>query len=186
MISTIELDNKVLRKGLCTGCGACQGLCPYWGSVKGRTVLYFECDREEGRCLQVCPRMPTDLGALMEQSFHGETIVPELGHYRALYLTRAADPAIRSGSQHGGTATALMELALREGMIDGAVLTRSRGGLEPEGFLATTPEQVLARATASRACRSAPLCTTRTRFWPSSEMLRRANTSLMGVATVAM
>jgi coenzyme F420 hydrogenase subunit beta len=146
MISTIELDNKVLRKGLCTGCGACQGLCPYWGSVKGRTVLYFECDREDGRCLQVCPRMPTDLGALMEQSFPGETIVPELGPYRALYLTRAADPAIRAGSQHGGTATALMELALREGMIDGAVLTRSRGGLEPEGFLATTPEEV-------RACR---------------------------------
>lgn len=146
MISTIELDNRVLRKGLCTGCGACQGLCPYWDSVDGRTVLYFECDREDGRCVRFCPRMPTDLGALRAAAFPGETILPELGPYRGLYLTRAADAELRAGSQHGGTMTALVELALREGFIDSAVLTRSRGGLEPEGVLAETAEEI-------RACR---------------------------------
>jgi len=40
--------------------------------------------------------------------------------------------------------TALVELALKEGFIDAAVLTRSKGGLNPEGTLAATPEEIRA------------------------------------------
>ncbi len=142
MLSTIALDTQVIRKGLCTGCGACQGLCPYWGNVDDRTICFFDCERRDGRCQQFCPRMPTDLDALRKQFFPAETILPEIGPFRGLYLTRAADPAIRGSAQHGGTMTALVELALREGFIDAAVLTRSQGGLSPEGVLATTAEEV--------------------------------------------
>ncbi len=144
MLSTIALDTQVLRQGLCTGCGACQGLCPYWGSVDGRTVCFFDCERSDGRCQRFCPRMPTDLGALQKRFFAEETILPEIGPFLGLYLTRAADPDIRARAQHGGSMTALVELALKEGFLDAAVLTRSQGGLDPEGVLATTPEEVRA------------------------------------------
>lgn len=144
MLSTIALDTQVIRPGLCTGCGACQGMCPYWDSVDGRTVCYFDCERKDGRCQRFCPRMPTDLEALRRQFFPADTILPEIGPFRGLYLTRATDASIRAGAQHGGTMTALVELALREGLIDSAVLTRSRGGLEPEGVLATSAEQIRA------------------------------------------
>ena len=40
--------------------------------------------------------------------------------------------------------TALVELALKEGFIDAAVLARSQGGLNPEGVLAVTAEEVRA------------------------------------------
>ena len=86
--------------------------------------------------------MPTDLDALRRQFFPQETILPEIGPFRGLYLTRAADESIRAHAQHGGTMTALVELALKEGFIDAAVLTRSRGGLDPEGTLASTPEEI--------------------------------------------
>ena len=142
MLSTIALDTQVLRPGLCTGCGACQGLCPYWGSVDGRTVCFFDCERRDGRCQRFCPRMPTDLDALRRQSFPAETILPQIGPFRGLYLARAADESIRASAQHGGSMTALVELALEEGFIDAAVLTRSRGGLAPEGVLAATAEEV--------------------------------------------
>nr|WP_326165545.1 Coenzyme F420 hydrogenase/dehydrogenase, beta subunit C-terminal domain [uncultured Oscillibacter sp.] len=142
MLSTIALDTQVLRPGLCTGCGACQGLCPYWGSVDGRTVCFFDCERRDGRCQRFCPRMPTDLDALRRQSFPAETILPQIGPFRGLYLARAADESIRASAQHGGSMTALVELALVEGFIDAAVLTRSRGGLAPEGVLAATAEEV--------------------------------------------
>ena len=144
MLSTIALDTQVIQRGLCTGCGACQGLCPYWGSVEGRTVWYFDCERRDGRCQRFCPRMPTDLDALRKKFFDPETILPEIGPFQGLYLVRAADPAIRAGAQHGGAMTALVELALAEGFIDAAVLTRSRGGLEPEGVLASTAEEIRA------------------------------------------
>ncbi len=149
MLSTIALDTQVIRPGLCTGCGACQGLCPYWGSAEGRTVCYFDCERKDGRCQQFCPRMPTDLNALQSRFFPTETILPEIGPFLGLYRTRAAESGIRRGAQHGGTMTALVELALQEGFIDAAVLTRSRGGLEPEGVLATTSKEVRACAGSS-------------------------------------
>ena len=144
MLSTIALDTQVLRPGLCTGCGACQGLCPYWGSVDGRTVCFFDCERRDGRCQRFCPRMPTDLDALRRQSFPAETILPQIGPFRGLYLARAADESIRASAQHGGSMTALVELALKEGFIDAAALTRSQGGLNPEGVLAVTAEEVRA------------------------------------------
>ena len=144
MLSTIALDTQVIKPGLCTGCGACQGMCPYWDSVDGRTICYFDCERRDGRCQRFCPRMPTDLDALRRQFFQEETILPEIGPFRGLYLTRAADESIRANAQHGGTMTALVELALKEGFIDAAVLTRSKGGLNPEGTLAATPEEVRA------------------------------------------
>lgn len=144
MLSTIALDTQVIQPGLCTGCGACQGLCPYWGSVEGRTVCFFDCERRDGRCQRFCPRMPTDLKALRKRFFPSEEVLPEIGPFRGLFLTRAADESIRTHAQHGGTMTALVELAMREGFIDAAVLTHSHGGLEPEGVLAASPEEVRA------------------------------------------
>jgi len=144
MLSTYALETQVIEPGLCTGCGACQGMCPYWGSCGGRTLRYFDCDRQDGRCQQFCPRMPTDLDALRRKFFSGTDILPEIGPFRGLYLTRAADASIRAEAQHGGTMTALVALALQEGFIDAAALTRSRGGLDAEGVLAATAEEVRA------------------------------------------
>ena len=144
MLSTFALDTQVIKPELCTGCGACQGLCPYWGSHEGRTICFFDCERTDGRCQSFCPRMETDLEALKNQFFPAETLTPEIGPFRGLYLTRATDPAIREHSQHGGTMTALVELALKEGFIDSAVLTKSNGGLDAEGVLATTAEDIRA------------------------------------------
>lgn len=144
MLSTFALDTQVIKPDLCTGCGACQGLCPYWGSYEGRTICYFDCERTDGRCQQFCPRMPTDIKALQKKFFEADTITPEIGPFRGLYLTRAANPAIRENAQHGGTMTALIELALEEGFIDSAVLTKSQGGLNAEGVLATTVEEIRA------------------------------------------
>lgn len=142
MLSTFALDTQVIQPELCTGCGACQSLCPYWGSHEGRTLCFFDCERTDGRCQQFCPRMPVDLDALRKKFFSENTLTQEIGPFRGLYLTRATDPAIRSHAQHGGTMTALLELALKEGLIDSAVLTKSDGGLNTRGVLAVTPEDI--------------------------------------------
>ena len=151
VLSILELERKVVKTDLCTNCGACQGMCPYWKSCDGRTFVDYECDRKEGRCKYFCPRMPSDLKALADKFFPAEDFVPELGPVKDLYLTRAADPAIRDGAQHGGTMTALVKLALEEGFIDAAVLSKAgelegsaeqTGTLNPAGVLVTDPEEV--------------------------------------------
>ncbi|MDO4870171.1 MAG: Coenzyme F420 hydrogenase/dehydrogenase, beta subunit C-terminal domain [Bacillota bacterium] len=146
MLSILELERKVVKNDLCTNCGACQGMCPYWKSFEGRTFVDYECDRNEGRCKYFCPRMPADLGALMDRFFDAKDIIPQLGAVKELYLTRAADPQIRAKAQHGGSVTALVELALAEGFIDAAVLSQAGkaqdGTLDPAGCIVTDPADV--------------------------------------------
>ncbi len=141
MISTIELDERVIKPGLCVNCGACQGMCPYWQSGEGRTYTCFDCDRTDGRCVRFCPRMPADKAALREKFFDKESVLPEIGPYKGLYITRAADASACCGKQHGGTVTALLKLALEEGIIDSAVLTKTTG-LDAEGVLAATADEI--------------------------------------------
>jgi coenzyme F420 hydrogenase subunit beta len=128
-----ELQKMVLDTGLCTNCGACVNLCPYAVSYKDQTILLDPCEREEGRCYAFCPRTPTDLEALRHRLFDPGDFTPELGSMKSFYLTRAADPEVRKSSQHGGTVTTLISLALEEGIIDTAVLAEEEGEFLPRG-----------------------------------------------------
>lgn len=128
-----ELQKKVLETGLCTHCGACVNLCPYAVSYKDHTILLDPCEREEGRCYAFCPRTPTDLQAL-RRKYDPQDLTPELGAIRGFYLTRATDEKVRQSSQHGGTVTTLVSLALEEGVIDTAILAEEGVGFLPEGI----------------------------------------------------
>ena len=117
------LKNNVLEENLCTGCGACVGLCPYQVIYHDRTVQLHYCDLTEGKCYAFCPRTPTDFAKLRELLFDVNDLTPEIGAVKAYYLTRATDVSLRDVAQHGGTVTALMELALAEGIIDSAIVS---------------------------------------------------------------
>ena len=141
-----ELQDQVVRTGLCTGCGACVGLCPYQASYEDRLVFLDRCDLKEGRCYAFCPRTPTDLQALREALFDKADLTPEIGAVRGFYLARARDSRIREKAQHGGTVTALMGLALKEGLIGEAVLTEAGEDLLPQQVKTNDPEKVLGLA----------------------------------------
>jgi coenzyme F420 hydrogenase subunit beta len=135
-----ELEEKVLRAGLCTGCGACVNLCPYQAIHHDRTVTLHACDLAQGRCYACCPQTPADLGEL-RRKLYGETeSTPELGPMKRFFIARAADEGIRTRAQHGGTVTTLVTLALREGLIDAAVLAGEGEGLLPRSVTITDPE----------------------------------------------
>ena len=130
-----ELQKTVLDTGLCTHCGACVNLCPYAAAYRDHTILLDVCGRDEGRCYAFCPRTPTDLETLRAKLFDPADLTPELGAMKGFFMTRAADPAVRKASQHGGTVTALISLALDEGLIDTAILAEDGGGFLPQGAM---------------------------------------------------
>lgn len=120
------LKKNVLNADLCTGCGACVGLCPYQVIYHDRTVQLHHCDLDDGKCQAFCPRSEIDLGSLRNKLFDSADLTSEIGAVKGYYISRATDPPLREIAQHGGTVTALMELALTEGLIDSAVV--SSGG----------------------------------------------------------
>jgi coenzyme F420 hydrogenase subunit beta len=117
------LKKYVLDEGLCTGCGACVGLCPYQAIYHDRTVQLHNCDLEDGRCYAFCPRTVADLAAIRELIFEPADLTPEIGAVKGYYFSRAINPELRAVAQHGATVTALMELALMEGLIDSAIVS---------------------------------------------------------------
>ncbi len=137
-----EIQDQVVRQGLCTGCGACVGLCPYQECYEDRIVFLNHCNLKEGRCYAFCPRTPTDLEALRKALFDKADLTPEIGSVRGFYIARARDPKIRNKAQHGGTVTALVELALKEGFIHEAILTEEGEDLLSRQINVKDPEKV--------------------------------------------
>ena len=137
-----ELIEEVHDTGLCTGCGACVNLCPYYATSMDKTVVKDVCDRDVGRCYAFCPRTPTDLESIRKQLFDPQDLTPELGSVKGFYLTRASDPDIRAIAQHGGTVTTLMSLALAEGIIDTALLAEGGGSSLPRGVAVSDAREV--------------------------------------------
>lgn len=127
-----QLKEQVLRNDLCTGCGACVHLCPYFENYRDKTVILHECGGTEGRCYAYCPRTPVDLSMLRDTLFSPADLTPELGAVRGFFMTRASDPEVRKAAQHGGTVSTLISIALAEGIIDTAVLADQKANLLAE------------------------------------------------------
>lgn len=122
---------KVLDAGLCTGCGACIDICPYFRTYRGKTSALFPCIVEEGRCFAWCPKVEVNLDELSNRIFGGPYDGLPLGSLKSLKASKAGPEAGSiSDAQAGGTVSALVTFALKQGYIKGAVLT-DREGLLP-------------------------------------------------------
>jgi coenzyme F420 hydrogenase subunit beta len=144
-----ELETKVIQENLCTLCGACTGMCPYFVAYKGRIVVRDTCTISRGRCHTFCPRLSVDFNDVHKAIFGTSYGWDGVGNVLEVYIARSSDKAIRSRGQYGGVVTALMSFALKGGFIDSAVLTRSQGDGLPEGALAATRKEMLLRAGSS-------------------------------------
>lgn len=137
-----ELRQMVMDTGLCTGCGACVGLCPYHTWHNDRTIILHTCDMAIGRCYMFCPRTPTELDAMRKSLCDERDLTPEIGAVRGFHIIRATSEAAREKSQHGGVVTTLMALALREGIIDTAVVAGGQEEFLHHGVAVNTPSEV--------------------------------------------
>lgn len=173
-----DLINDVVEGGSCSQCGACVVACPYgiltyhegfpqaWegpskhhGSeiaeliIGGRPQDFCPISENVGCdcCAAVCPKLNLEKERL-EVAMFGRPATPEervdLGAYRTIEFTRTRDPRVQKVGQDGGFVTSLLAWALREGIIDGAVVTRVDPGepCRPVPFVATTEKEILQSA----------------------------------------
>ncbi|MBN1364370.1 MAG: Coenzyme F420 hydrogenase/dehydrogenase, beta subunit C-terminal domain [Syntrophaceae bacterium] len=140
------LRKHVLDEGLCTNCGACVNICPYQVIYHDRMVQLHNCDLEEGKCFAFCPRTPTDLAALKNFIFGPDNLTLEIGSVKGYYFSQAVDTQLRAAAQHGATVTALMELALAEGLIDSAIVSSCDQDFLQQGKVVRTAEALREKA----------------------------------------
>lgn len=138
-----DLEKEVIKADLCTLCGACVGLCPYFRAYKGKVVLLDNCNLPQGRCYSFCPRTATDLEALHQAVFQSPYPGDAWGTFQKIIMARAQDKKILAQSQYGGITSTLIALGLQKRRISAAILTRKEKDLLSSGVLIEKGEEVL-------------------------------------------
>jgi coenzyme F420 hydrogenase subunit beta len=135
-----ELVKDVIKRDLCIGCGMCVDICPYFRNYKGKTSMLFPCTLREGRCNAHCPKTEVDLDLLARFFWNQPYDGAPLGPFERILAARAGEK-ISGNFQGGGSVSTLISYALTRKMVDGAVLTDSKG-IEPVPRFITDPEKV--------------------------------------------
>jgi len=145
-----SLKRDVVDSGKCLGCRTCIVVCPFdcldYGENK--PVLVKECN-ECGICAKACPQYNWIQQEAEKFVFGRERkLEEEFGVYRKLAIVQATDSQILKVCQDGGAVTALLLFALKEGIIDSAIVTMedSQKPFYPHPTLATTPQEILQSA----------------------------------------
>jgi coenzyme F420 hydrogenase subunit beta len=144
-----RLKAQVLDPGWCVACGACVGLCPYLVLHDGQVAAPDACGLPTGRCLDICPQAPEpdpDQKRTHLLDALGRPQAEPLGPVRGAWWARALAPDLTGRVQYGGVVSALVALALTEGLIDEAVLTQAGLRGAPEGVRVRERAEVLAAA----------------------------------------
>ena len=126
------LKKQVIDRGLCSSCGACVASCSEHAleMINERPRLTGKCTAC-GVCVHQCPKTKTTVPQLIGnfiEAFRAKTLIPEVI------------------GQDGGIVTSLLIYLMREGMIDGAVVTKKdeEDYWKPKPIIAKTEDQVLA------------------------------------------
>ena len=127
-----DLAAEVIDKDRCAVCGACVGHCPYFVHEEGRVVVRDRCSLGQGRCYEFCPMAGARTG------FDGD-----LGSYTDIFIARATRPDVRKKAQYGGVVTTLVGEALKQGLVDEAVLTSGDPENAPRGVRVRTRQEAI-------------------------------------------
>ncbi len=125
---------------LCTLCGTCISICPVHAlSWQDEQIAFDSATCTAcGLCYAVCP-VANPKGAALPAPAD-----PFIGPYHSLYQAHATDPTVRKAGSAGGAVTALLLTAMRQGIVDGAVVvtTDPRAPTRPRVTVAYTEAEV--------------------------------------------
>lgn len=142
----------VVNKHLCTGCGACAGVCPH-NAIKlelnkfgyyAPKVNKKKCTNCE-ICVKICPGHEFDYHQMHRNIFGQLPNNIALGPTINTYCGYTNDDEILKKAQSGGFVSTILIYALEKGLIDGAIVSRRKPNsqLEPETFIAKNREEIL-------------------------------------------
>ncbi len=138
------LEHEVIFRDLCSGCGACEAVCPDDViEVEEYPRLVGKCTNC-GYCLALCPRSFLSNEAA-ERKLFGEVDEGLLGHVEVKIAARAMEQWVMEEAQDGGFVTALLRYLLENKLVDGAVVSAVDEGepWKPVPKLVTRAEELV-------------------------------------------
>ena len=154
--------NKTISADLCTGCGICEGACPFDAIStiveKGNFRPKIDIDKctDCGRCVKSCPGLCVDFKSLSNKFQPDVDYYDKMvGRFEKCFTGYSTDFDIRYHSASGGMVSQLLIWLLENNKIDGAVVTRfdKDNPLLVNTFIATTREDIIS----ARSSKYAPV-----------------------------
>lgn len=150
-MAAIELEQRVIERELCTGCGTCMGVCPTGAIRYENDRIRVDHDRciQCGRCYRACPGETFSMEAFSQEVF-GRSYDPQetLGHGLEIWNVKAADKQSREQGASGGAVTQLGIDLLENGEVEGVVAVRAsqEDPCRFESFIARNRRELLGAA----------------------------------------
>jgi coenzyme F420 hydrogenase subunit beta len=139
----------ILSNNLCSGCGACVGVCPVEAleidiydshQPKLNLDICIEC----GLCYEVCPGKGYPVYDISKKSVDKRTCMhPQYGPVRNYWIGHSTDADIRLESASGGVATGLMLYLLEKKIVEAVAVVKMKDGY-PVPVITDDPEEVMA------------------------------------------
>lgn len=153
MSNRINNISFTLKHDLCTGCGICEGGCPF-GAITTqvlngnfRPVINSEKCTQCGRCLKTCPGVGINLDEEGGKLFSSIGSLSDriIGRYTSCFTGYSNDKDLRYHAASGGMLSQFLVWLLENNKIDGAVVTKFDKGapLKVKTFIARTREEIL-------------------------------------------
>ncbi len=150
LIAYNVLNKKIVSKGFCTLCGACEAACPTGAiSIENENNRHLhDCSKDLDLCpicYEVCPHSE----ALQLRAQKSVSDAPNkneaLGYYRKIVLAQATDPELRKLSRGGGVVTSLLTYGIEKKRFDSAIVSKAEpeNPAMPKASVATVPDDIL-------------------------------------------
>jgi len=146
-----DLIEEVHNKGICQQCGGCVSFC---NSMEYDVIGYKEpnsppefINKENclkcGICYHICPQTHV-LDDDLNRTFNLlEFSSMPLGNVGDLYSCQSVDTDFLRHGTDGGVVNALLNFMFQEGLIDGAIVAKTKAPFSREPFFAKTKEDLL-------------------------------------------
>lgn len=152
---------QIIKNDLCVGCGTCVALCKEEAIklvINEKKGVFLPLINKKkckncSVCFNICPGHEVDFKQLNNKIYGKEPKNNFLGNYLKCFIGYSNNKNLRYNCSSGGIITQILICALKEGIIDGALVTRMKkeNPLEPEPFIASTEEEII-EASKSKYC----------------------------------
>jgi coenzyme F420 hydrogenase subunit beta len=150
LIAYDVLNRKIISKGFCTLCGACEAACPT-GAIsvedeKNRHV--HDCSKDMDLCpicYETCPHSEALLLRVLKSVSDAPVKDEALGYYRKIVLAQATDPKLRELCRGGGVVTSLLTYGVDKKLFDSAIVSKAEpeNPAKPKASVATVRDDII-------------------------------------------
>ncbi|MBD3255043.1 MAG: dihydroorotate dehydrogenase electron transfer subunit [Candidatus Lokiarchaeota archaeon] len=147
-----ELSSEIIQTGKCVYCGGCGAFCANikFDAEKEIPIEDGSCEEMNtcrdgyGLCYNLCVKTGIDQipTSLLDKWVFGKKQDDILGHYIEIVSVRLTDKAKEKLPIEAGPLTALLYIAMEEGLIDSAIITDNDENFRPYPIIAETKEDL--------------------------------------------